>query len=177
MATTLKYIEVTALRFVNHRIDFYETNPDKAPDFLKIPGAILRMSNVKTHLAIKVVQGDIPILDFKVFKRRHRDSSGIEVYFAVICASERIDSQSEAFITQKINANETIDQFVIAKLDDKREPNVTVIYQLSNATILHMTAGGQYTGIVATAKVDSVQFYTDSGTIQSSYDSTTGVGS
>lgn len=175
--STMKFLEANAYSYIDERIRFYENNPDKAPDSKKTPPAVLRMTDTSTQLAIKVVEGDIPIYDFKILKKRLFDNSGIEVYYSVLCASERIDSKSEALIMQKINRNDLLAQFVIAKLDDRSgNPTVTVVYQLNDANILDMISGGTYTGIVATATIEQIKYITDSGTIQTSYNSTTGTG-
>lgn len=176
--STMKFLEASAYNYMNDRINFYESNPGKAPITQdKTPPAVLRMTNTRTQLAIKVVERDIPIFEFKVFKKRLFDRSGMEIYYTVLCQSERIDSQSEALIMQKMNRNDLLEQFVIAKLDDKLgKPAVTVVYQLTGATILDMTCGGIYTGIVATSTMEKIQYITDLGTIETTYDSSTGRG-
>lgn len=176
--STMKFLEASAYNYMNNRINFYENNPGQAPITQdKTPPAVLRMTDTRTQLAIKVVEGDIPIYDFKVFKKRLFDRSGMEIYYTVLCQSERIDSQSEALIMQKMNRNVLLEQFVIAKLDDNLgEPAVTVVYQLTGAIILDIISGGTYTGIVATATRETIMYLKKNGRIETTYDSSTGRG-
>lgn len=175
--TSLYNLQSTALQYINTRVRHYEDDPKNAPNPQKVPPAVLRLDNVKTNLDIKVVEGDIPIYDFKIYKGRNYEHSGIDICYALVCASETDASKSEALIMQKMNKNSLLNNFVIAKLDDKLgSPQVTVVYQLQQATILNILSGGQYTGLIATAKIETIMYITDEGKITTSYNNMTGGG-
>lgn len=174
--TNLYNLKLSAFQYISDRMKNYENNPQSRPNPEKV-SAVLRLDNVTTNLAIPSVVGDIPILDFKIYKNRNYEHSGIDICYALVCASETDASKSEALIMQKMNQNTLLDNFVIAKLDDKSgKSEVTVVYQLQQATILDVVSGGQYTGVISTAKIETIMYITDGGKITTSYNGITGIG-